>query len=128
VVEAVRQSNNDVGARLLEMSGTEYMIRAKGYVKSSQDLENLVIGTDYAGTPVLVKNVANVVLGPDRRGYRSDGGRHGGGNCHAAGRNALNVSTRWKSRQALAARMAWSPPMTMDLSPGHLYPCANHRR
>src|SRR5512135_3505066 len=63
VIEAIRQSNNDVGARLLEMSGTEYMVRAKGYVKSPQDLENTVIGTDDAGTPVLVKNVANVVLG-----------------------------------------------------------------
>jgi len=38
VVEAIRQGNNDVGARLLEMSGTEYMIRAKGYVKSVKDL------------------------------------------------------------------------------------------
>ena len=49
VVEAIRQSNNDVGGRLLEMSGTEYMIRAKGYVKSPADLENTVIGTDGAG-------------------------------------------------------------------------------
>ena len=46
-------------ARLLEMSGTEYMMRAKGYVKSPKDLENTVIGTDGSGTPVLVKNVAD---------------------------------------------------------------------
>ena len=51
------------------MSGTEYMIRVKGYVKSPKDLENTVIGTDGKGTPVLVKNVADVVIGPDiRRG------------------------------------------------------------
>jgi copper/silver efflux system protein len=65
VVEAIRQSNNDIGARLLEMSGTEYMIRAKGYIKTPADLENTVIGTNDSGIPVLVKNVASVVLGPD---------------------------------------------------------------
>ena len=63
VVEAIKQSNNDIGARLIEMSGTEYMIRAKGYIKSPEDLENTVIGINDTGVPVLVKNVASVVLG-----------------------------------------------------------------
>ncbi len=102
VVEAVRQSNNDVGARLLEMSGTEYMIRAKGYVKSPQDLENTVIGTDDAGTPVLVKNVANVVLGPDiRRGVADldgEGDTVGGIIVMRQGENALNVINRVKAK------------------------------
>ena len=102
VVEAVRQSNNDVGARLLEMSGTEYMIRVKGYVKSPQDLENTVIGTDNAGTPVLVKNVANVVLGPDiRRGVADldgEGDTVGGIIVMRQGENALNVINRVKAK------------------------------
>jgi Cu(I)/Ag(I) efflux system membrane protein CusA/SilA len=102
VVEAVRQSNNDIGARLLEMSGTEYMIRAKGYVKSPQDLENTVIGTDNAGTPVLVKSVANVVLGPDiRRGVADldgEGDTVGGIIVMRQGENALNVINRVKAK------------------------------
>jgi Cu(I)/Ag(I) efflux system membrane protein CusA/SilA len=102
VVEAVRQSNNDVGARLLEMSGTEYMIRAKGYVKSPQDLENTVIGTDKAGTPILVKNVADVVLGPDiRRGVADldgEGDTVGGIIVMRQGENALNLINRVKAK------------------------------
>ncbi|MCX5646261.1 MAG: CusA/CzcA family heavy metal efflux RND transporter [Phycisphaerae bacterium] len=102
VVEAVRQSNNDVGARLLEMSGTEYMIRAKGYIKSPQDLENTVIGTDNAGTPILVKNVADVVLGPDiRRGVADldgQGDTVGGIIVMRQGENALNVINRVRAK------------------------------
>ncbi len=102
VVEAVRQSNNDVGARLLEMSGTEYMIRAKGYVKSPQDLENTVIGTDNAGTPILIKSVADVVLGPDiRRGIADldgEGDTVGGIVVMRQGENALNVINRVKAK------------------------------
>jgi Cu(I)/Ag(I) efflux system membrane protein CusA/SilA len=98
VVEAIRQSNNDVGARLLEMTGTEYMIRAKGYIKSPQDLENTVIGTDNTGTPILVKNVADVVLGPDiRRGVADldgEGDAVGGIVVMRQGENALNVINR----------------------------------
>ena len=102
VVEAVRQSNNDVGARLIEMSGTEYMIRAKGYIKSPADLENTVIGTDDRGTPVLVKNVADVVLGPDiRRGIADldgEGDTVGGIIVMRQGENALNLINRVKAK------------------------------
>jgi Cu(I)/Ag(I) efflux system membrane protein CusA/SilA len=102
VVEAVRQSNNDIGARLLEMSGTEYMIRAKGYIKSPQDLENTVIGADATGTPVLVKNVASVVIGPDiRRGIADldgQGDTVGGIVVMRQGENALNVINRVKAK------------------------------
>jgi Cu(I)/Ag(I) efflux system membrane protein CusA/SilA len=102
VVEAVRQSNNDVGARLLEMSGAEYMIRAKGYVKSPADLENTVIGTDGSGTPILIKNVADVVLGPDiRRGIADldgEGDTVGGIVIMRQGENALNVINRVKAK------------------------------
>jgi Cu(I)/Ag(I) efflux system membrane protein CusA/SilA len=102
VVEAVRQSNNDIGARVLEMSGTEYMIRAKGYIKAPQDLENTVIGTDNAGTPILVKNVASVVLGPDMRRGIADldgqGDTVGGIIVIRQGENALNVINRVKAK------------------------------
>jgi len=102
VIDAVKQSNNDVGARLLEMSGTEYMIRVKGYVKSPQDLENTVIGTDGKGTPVLVKNVANVVIGPDiRRGVADldgQGDTVGGIVIMRQGENALNLINRVKGK------------------------------
>jgi len=102
VIDAVKQSNNDVGARLLEMSGTEYMIRVKGYVKSPQDLENTVIGTNGAGTPVLVKNVANVVIGPDiRRGVADldgQGDAVGGIVIMRQGENALNLINRVKAK------------------------------
>jgi len=102
VVEAVRQSNNDIGARLLEMTGTEYMIRAKGYVKSPQDLENTVIGADATGTPVLVKNVADVVVGPDiRRGVADldgEGDTVGGIVVMRQGENALNLINRVKAK------------------------------
>jgi Cu(I)/Ag(I) efflux system membrane protein CusA/SilA len=102
VINAVRKSNNDIGARLLEMSGTEYMIRAKGYIKSPEDLENTVIGTNSLGTPVLVKNVADVVLGPDiRRGIADldgQGDTVGGIVIMRYGENALNVINRVKSK------------------------------
>ena len=70
VVEAVRQGNSDVGGRLVEFSGREYMVRGRGYVKTVEDVENIVIGTSKeGGVPVLVRNVATVTLGPDiRRG------------------------------------------------------------
>ena len=67
VLAAVRQSNNEVGGRLVEWSGAEYMVRARGYVKSIDDLEKIVVKTDERGTPVLLRDIANVQLGPEMR-------------------------------------------------------------
>ena len=67
VVDAVRDGNVEVGGRLLEFSGAEYMVRGRGYVKSVKDIEDIVVQTDVAGVPVLVKNIAQVGLGPDIR-------------------------------------------------------------
>jgi Cu(I)/Ag(I) efflux system membrane protein CusA/SilA len=68
VAEAVRNGNSETGARLLEFGGAEYMIRGRGYVKSSQDIEDIVL-TDQGGTPIRIKDIGEVVLGPDiRRG------------------------------------------------------------
>jgi Cu(I)/Ag(I) efflux system membrane protein CusA/SilA len=69
VAEAVRRSNDDVGGRLLELSGREYMVRGRGYVRSFRDLESVVLKTDERGTPVLLRDVGAVALGPEiRRG------------------------------------------------------------
>lgn len=70
VVAAVRQGNQDVGGRLVEFSGREYMVRGRGYIKQLEDVGNIVVGTSkQGGTPVLIKNLGTVTLGPDiRRG------------------------------------------------------------
>lgn len=102
VVDTIRDSNNDVGGRLVELSGAEYMIRGRGYAKSTQDIENIAIGSDTSGTPVLVKNIAKVVLGPEiRRGVTDlDGGGDavGGIVIMRYGENALNVINRVKEK------------------------------
>jgi Cu(I)/Ag(I) efflux system membrane protein CusA/SilA len=68
VVEAVRKGNNDVGGRLVEFSGREYMVRGRGYVHSLADLEKIVVGNNPAtGTPILVRDLGTATLGPDLR-------------------------------------------------------------
>ena len=66
VIDAVKRSNNDVGARVLEISGTEHYIRGRGYVKSPADLEKVVLGSEH-GTPITVRDVAQVRVGPAQR-------------------------------------------------------------
>lgn len=101
VIDKIRMSNNDVGGRVLEFSGAEYMIRGRGYVKSIQDLENIVVGT-YNGTPVLVRDVAMTQLGGDmRRGIAELNGKGetaGGIIIMRAGEDVLKVLTRVKSK------------------------------
>ncbi len=76
VKRAIRRSNNDVGGRLLEMSETEYMVRALGYIHSIRDLEDIPLGVDRNGTPILLRQVARVHLGPElRRGLTELNGR-----------------------------------------------------
>ena len=72
VSEAVRTSNSDVGGRLLEFSGREYMVRGRGYIRSIADIEKVVLKTDERGTPVLVRDVGSVALGPEIRRGVSD--------------------------------------------------------
>ena len=101
VINAVRSGNNDVGGRLVEFSGREYMVRGRGYVKKLEDLEQLVLKAE-GGTPVLVKDVANVALGPEmRRGiadYDGEGDVVGGIVVMREGENALNVINRVKQK------------------------------
>jgi Cu(I)/Ag(I) efflux system membrane protein CusA/SilA len=102
VVDAIRDGNNDVGGRLVEFSGTEYMVRGRGYAKSLKDIEDIVISSDKSGTPILVKNVAQVVLGPEmRRGVADldgEGDTVGGIVIMRSGENALNVINRVKEK------------------------------
>ena len=102
VVEAIRKGNQEVGGRLLEFSGAEYMVRGRGYAKSIKDFEDIVVGTDKEGTPILVKHLGNVALGPDiRRGLmdlNGQGDAVGGTVVMRYGENALNVIKRVKQK------------------------------
>ncbi|MDP3543932.1 MAG: CusA/CzcA family heavy metal efflux RND transporter [Elusimicrobiota bacterium] len=102
VVDAIRDGNNDVGGRLVEFGGAEYMIRGRGYARSVEDLEKIVVGRDAKGTPILVKSVAKVTLGPDiRRGVLDldgEGDAVGGTVVMRHGENALKVIERVKAR------------------------------
>jgi len=64
---AIQNSNNDVGGRVVEMAETEYMVRGFGYIKSVEDLEQVVVGTDGRGTPILLRDLATVTIGPELR-------------------------------------------------------------
>ena len=66
VTQVIRDSNRDVGGRVVEMAETEYMVRGKGYLRGRADLETLVVKSG-SGTPVLLRDVARVELGPDER-------------------------------------------------------------
>ncbi|MCC6294985.1 MAG: efflux RND transporter permease subunit [Bryobacterales bacterium] len=102
VVEAVRNGNNDVGGRLLELSGTEYMVRGRGYAKSTDDIGNIVLLSNESGVPVRVKDVGDVVLGPDmRRGiadWNGEGDAVSGIIVMRQGENALQVIDRVKAK------------------------------
>ena len=118
VVNAIKMSNNDVEGRLLEFSGREYMVRGRGYLTSIADLEKVSLGADPRGTPIRVRDVAQVRLGPDiRRGVADLDGRGevvGGIVVMRFGENALNVIERVKAklnevRQSMPAGMKVVP-------------------
>ncbi|TPH18511.1 efflux RND transporter permease subunit [Litorilituus lipolyticus] len=64
---AIKQGNQEIGASVIEMAEAEYIVRATGYIKSPQDLENIPLGANRNGTPILLKDVADVVIGPQMR-------------------------------------------------------------
>jgi len=66
VAQVIRESNRDVGGRVVEMAETEYMVRGRGYLRGASDIEALVLRAEN-GTPVRVRDVARVELGPDER-------------------------------------------------------------
>jgi len=67
VKTAIQRSNNDVGGRLIEMAETEYMVRGLGYIKTLDDLNSIPVGVDAKGTPIRLKDIADVHLGPELR-------------------------------------------------------------
>lgn len=102
VIESVRRSNNDVGGRVLEVSGHEQFIRGRGYVESTEDLEKVVLGTNDNGVPIRVSDIANVSLGPAlQRGASELNGKGltvGGIVVMRYGENALDVIEGVKAR------------------------------
>ena len=101
---AIQRSNKDVGGRLVEMGETEFMVRGLGYIKSIEDLNNVPLGVDQRGIPILLRNVATVRIGPElRRGiadYNGDGEVVGGIIVMRFGENALKVIENVKMRLA----------------------------
>ena len=102
VLESVRRSNIDVEGRVIESAGREFAVRGRGYIQNLEDLGNTVVATDRAGTPVLLKYVAKVQLGPEiRRGVADLDGKGevaGGIVIVRFGENVLNVIERVKEK------------------------------
>ncbi len=102
VVAAIRESNSEVGGRLLEWSGTEYMVRGRGYAKTPADLEQVVLKVGTGGVPVLVRDVGRVEVGPEMRRGVADlngtGDAVGGIVVMRHGENALNVIAAVKQK------------------------------
>lgn len=92
---AIKRSNSDVGGRLVEMGETEFMVRGRGYIEGVEDIRNISLGTDRRGTPILLRNIATVRIGPEiRRGiadYNGSGEVVGGIVVMRFGENALEV-------------------------------------
>jgi Cu(I)/Ag(I) efflux system membrane protein CusA/SilA len=119
VYEAVRRSNIDVGAKVVENNRYEFFIRGKGFIKSVADIENVVIRQE-SGTPISVKNVATVQLGPDfRRGALDNAGREAVGAVVLMryGENPLRVIQRLEAKIAEI-----QPGLRVALSDGRQVP------
>ena len=95
VKHAIQRSNNDVGGKLVEMAETEYMVRGLGYIQSIDDLNVIPVGVDENGTPIRLRDVAHVHLGPElRRGVaelNGEGEVAGGVVIMRYGENAMAV-------------------------------------
>ncbi|WP_348262670.1 CusA/CzcA family heavy metal efflux RND transporter [Telmatobacter sp. DSM 110680] len=119
VIDKVRQSTNEVGGDVLEMSGAEYMIRGLGYIRNLSDLENVPVATKN-GTPVLVRDLGTVSFGPDvRRGaadWQGQGETVGGIVVMRDGMNALRVIEGVKQR---FKELAPSLPAGVEIDTGY---------
>ncbi len=102
VKRAIQRSNNDVGGKLVEMAETEYMVRGLGYIQSINDLEVIPVGVDENGTPIRLKDVANIHLGPElRRGaaeLNGEGEVAGGVVIMRYGENAMATIERVREK------------------------------
>lgn len=104
VTSAIRNSNSEVGARVIEQSGREYFVRGRGYVQDLEALRAISLGNSQSGTPILLGSVANISFGPDiRRGLTDldgEGEAVGGIVIMRQGENALDVIKRVKAKLA----------------------------
>ncbi|NQS98676.1 MAG: efflux RND transporter permease subunit [candidate division Zixibacteria bacterium] len=95
VKQRILKSNKDVGGKLVEMAETEYMVRGKGYITKVEDIENIPLGVNTEGVPILLSDVAKVGVGPEiRRGILEWNGESevvGGIIVMRFGENALEV-------------------------------------
>ncbi len=102
VIEVIRRSNSDIEGRVIEFSGAEYVVRGRGYIKSLNDLEIAPVGSDGSGTPVFLRDIAQIRLGPEiRRGLADLDGKGevtGGIVVVRYGENVLDVINRIKER------------------------------
>ncbi len=110
VRRAIQESNADVGGRLIEMAEREYMVRGRGYVRGIEDLQAIVLSSGAGGVPVLLRDVANVTVGPEmRRGlvdWNGEGETVGGIVVVRSGADTRSTIVRVKQRLAeLAAGM-----------------------
>ena len=119
VINKVRDSTNEVGGRLIELGGAEYMIRGLGYLRSLSDLETVPVASKN-GTPVLVRDVGSVSFGPDiRRGvaeWNGEGETVGGIVVMRYGQNALNVISGVKQK---IAQISASLPAGVEIVSGY---------
>lgn len=104
VIAAIRSSNNDVGGGSVEYTGQEYIVRGLGYLQHVEDLQKVVVGNNGGGTPIYLRDVANVQLGPDmRRGFaelNGEGQVTGGVVISRFGVNAMGVLKQIKEKVA----------------------------
>ncbi|MDA3916561.1 MAG: efflux RND transporter permease subunit [Deltaproteobacteria bacterium] len=104
IKNAIKKSNSDVGGKLIEMGETEFMVRGLGYIQSLEDIKNIVISSDEKGTPILLKDIADIHIGPElRRGileWNGEGEIVGGVVIMRYGENALEVIKKVKLKLA----------------------------
>ena len=102
VKRAIQRSNAEVGGRLVEMSEREFMVRGRGYVREVRDLESIALGSGPGGVPIVLKDVANVTIGPEiRRGladWNGEGETVGGVVVVRWGADTLETLERVKER------------------------------
>ena len=119
VIDKVKMSTNEVGGRVLDLSGAEYMIRGLGYLRSLDDLATVAVGSKN-GTPVLLRDLGTVSFGPDiREGvaeWNGDGETVGGIIVMRQGLNALNVINGVKQK---LREIAPSLPPGVQIMPGY---------
>ena len=118
IADAIRRSNSEVGGRLLEVSGREFMLRGRGYVKSIDDIGSVVVRTNDNGTPVYVRDVGSVALGPAlRRGVTDLDGKGDAVGAIVIMRQGENALTVIRAVKARLAELAVSLPPGVRIVP-----------